>query len=47
MRRCLGYRAGIALIGVEGLQKKGLFRLHTGTQVGLSLRRGKAGLSPV
>lgn len=47
MRRCLGYRAGIALMGVEGLQKKGLFRLHTGTQVGLGLRRGKAGLRPV
>ena len=47
MRRCLGYRARIALMGVEGPQKKGLFRLHMGTQVGLGLRRGKAGLSPV
>ena len=34
-----------ALMGVEGPQKKGLFRLHMGTQVGLGLRRGKAGLS--
>lgn len=45
--RCLGYRAGITLMGVEGPQKRGLFHLHTGTQIGLGLRRGKAGLSPV
>lgn len=40
----MAIRAG-TLMGVEGSSEKGLLPpLHTGTQVGLGLRRGKAGL---